>query len=79
MIEQVAVKGTPDATKRRCYDCRSLQASVSWWCTNEAARKWRGALPGICDCPHWEPMRAASDLSLVERVFGDHLPVEINQ
>jgi len=46
----------PDASLRRCYDCQSLKAAVSWWCTNREAIKWRGTqIPGVHNCPFWEP------------------------
>ena len=41
--------------KRECYDCKHLQAYVSWWCTNEEATKARGTnIPPTTNCPYWE-------------------------
>lgn len=44
----------PDATLRRCFDCRHMRAAVSWWCTNKEAIAHRGtSIPGIRDCGFW--------------------------
>jgi len=60
----------PDATKRRCYDCKSLQAAVSWWCGNKEAVKWRGtSIPGVHDCPFWTPATMKKDLPWWKRWF----------
>ena len=33
--------------KRSCYDCKYLKSALSWWCTNEDAKKARGtSIPG---------------------------------
>ena len=42
--------------KRSCYNCKSLKAIVSLWCTNIEAKKARGtSIPGCIKCPYWSP------------------------
>lgn len=46
----------PSEEKKSCHDCRYLKSVLSWWCTNEDAKKARGtSLPGGCLCDFWEP------------------------
>lgn len=55
MIANIVTK-KPDSAQRRCYDCVSLEAAVSWWCVNKEAIEWRGtAIPGVYNCPFWKP------------------------
>lgn len=57
MINNTATE-PPDSEKARCYDCRFLKGAVSWWCTNDEAKEARGtSIPGICQCPYWEPAK----------------------
>ena len=68
-IEAVYTSGQPDPIQKRCYDCRHCKAAVSWWCTNEEAIKARGtAIPGVSQCPFWEPMLEASEVSRFKSV-----------
>lgn len=42
--------------KKTCYDCSFLKSAMSWWCTNDDAKKRRGtSLPGCIKCPLWKP------------------------
>jgi len=42
--------------KRSCGNCSSLRLAVSYWCTNETAKKKRGtSIPGCIKCPYWTP------------------------
>lgn len=48
----------PNARRKGCADCIHMKAAVSWWCTNEEAKKaFRTAIPGRVGCPFWEPNR----------------------
>lgn len=41
---------------KRCYDCAFMKPALSWWCSNKEAIKARGtSIPGIKNCPYWEP------------------------
>ncbi len=61
MIELRVIQGEPNATRKSCRDCRYKQAAVSWWCVNEGAIENRGTqIPGVRNCPHWEPAKKAS-------------------
>lgn len=74
MIECVAKNIVPDATKKSCYDCVFCRGAVSWWCTNEKAKEYRGtAIPCVHNCKFWEPIRLYSELSWLDRIFGDHI------
>jgi len=69
MIDNYATEES-DSTQRRCYDCRSLKAAVGWWCTNKEAIAWRGtSIPGVHDCPFWEPAIMKSSLPWWKRLF----------
>jgi len=40
-------------------DCAHLTAALSWWCTNDDARKFRGTtIPGIYNCPFYEERKS---------------------
>lgn len=42
--------------KKHCTDCAFLKGALSWYCTNDDAKKMRGtSLPAICQCPFWQP------------------------
>lgn len=58
MIEMRIGSGVPDATKKRCYDCKHMKAAVSWWCTSEEASDYHGThIPGFDNCKFWEPIK----------------------
>ena len=47
-----------DAEAKKCYDCGSLKAKISWWCANKEAIEYRGtSIPGICKCIFWTPCK----------------------
>lgn len=76
MIEAIAVSGTPDAEKRRCFDCYHCKAAVSWWCTNdEAAKERRTHIPGTDGRKHWKAIRRIDELSWWQRKTLDYISV----
>lgn len=63
-----AARGIPSAENRRCYDCKHLVGYVSLWCDNSRAVEWRGtSIPGVRNCPFWQPLPEARDLTKRER------------
>ena len=77
MINAIMVKGIPDKSKKRCFDCFYCKATVSWWCTNEEAINYRGtSIPGICDCIFWKPMLMKKEISFLKRLFMDYIEIE---
>jgi len=67
---------TPDATLRRCYDCRHLGGAVSLWCTNKSAvNRRRTNFPGCRDCPDWEPGFVKSEVGWWKRLTRDWIVV----
>lgn len=41
---------------RRCYDCRHMQAAITWWCKHPTASALAGSDVGkFSQCPYWEP------------------------
>ena len=74
MIECVYIYGEPDSERKNCNDCLYCKAAVSWWCTNEDAKEYRGTnLPGICNCKFWSPIKKYYQLSFWKRFFGNIL------
>jgi len=42
--------------RKGCDSCAYLEGYVSWWCTNEDAREFRGTgIPGVRHCDFWYP------------------------
>lgn len=76
MYKPLMVNNKPDETKKRCYDCKHCQGTISWWCVNEKAVEARGtAIPGIKNCTFWEPATHIDDLpkkkiSIMGRIMG---------
>lgn len=77
MISCVLKSGQPNAQKRNCFDCKFCKGAVSWWCTNKGAVKDRGtSIPGVNNCPHWEPVKTIGELSFFERLFGGFIYID---
>jgi hypothetical protein len=75
MIENTREHGYVHSDRRSCHDCTHLWGALHWWCKNESAIKARGTtLPGVFDCPYWEPCRVLPEKKSLKRrllaVFG---------
>jgi len=62
MIEAVMVEGTPDSSKRGCYDCTNLRGAVTLWCVDEDARQQGGTGSGVTGCVYWKPVKTLAEL-----------------
>lgn len=68
MFEGIIWKGRANKEERCCYDCKFCIAYISWWCKNEECVEWRGSnLPGVKNCPFWEPCIEYETLSWWEK------------
>jgi hypothetical protein len=78
MYELLIVKGEANSERKSCHDCRHCKAALSWWCTHKKAIEERGtALPGVKNCPHWEPAKHINELSWFEKLFRSKNYIQI--
>lgn len=91
MLQGLIVKGQADSEKRECYDCKHMQAAVSWWCVSEEAKEYRGTgLPSAEGCKFWEaadhidnlpesplnPLRKVFSLNTKKVMPVDYIPID---
>jgi hypothetical protein len=76
MYEIVMITGEPNKTLKRCFDCQSCRAAVTWWCTQEEAKKLNRGRVGYWLCPHWSPCLKWSDLKWYEKFFNKYIEVK---